>query len=150
MFGTSRELNVGPVAIVSLIAFEALEAAGFASCDLSQCEASPPLDDPRCLQCVADQAAWSQAAIVMAFLSGLMQVVCGLLHLGVLASFLAQPVITGFNFASVSRFRGCARWLDGGGIILNFVVRGAEGDFDCWKSAEIGVWRQSQQPIDGV
>jgi MFS superfamily sulfate permease-like transporter len=101
MFGTSRELNVGPVAIVSLIAFEALEAAGFRSCDLSECKAAPPLADPMCNQCIVDQTAWNQASIVLAFLSGLLQVVCGLLHLGVLATFLAQPVITGFNFASV-------------------------------------------------
>ena len=100
MFGTSRELNVGPVAIVSLMTFETLNGLGILPCDVSLCMKSPPLDDAMCVACVARQATYSEAAVTLAFLSGLMQIVLGLLHLGVLASFLAQPVVTGFNFAS--------------------------------------------------
>lgn len=77
IFGTSRTLAVGPVAVASLMTAAAigeLAAAG-----------SP--------------AYWT-AAMTLALLSGLMLVGMGLLRLGFLANFLSHPVISGFISAS--------------------------------------------------
>lgn len=77
IFGTSRALAVGPVAVVSL-----LTAASVGNL---------------ALQGTAEYAA---AAIVLAFLSGLVLLVLGIFRLGFLANFLSHPVIAGFITAS--------------------------------------------------
>jgi sulfate permease, SulP family len=77
VFGTSRALAVGPVAVVSL-----LTAAAVGNLALPG---------------TADYIA---AAIVLAFLSGLMLVAMGVFRLGFLANFLSHPVIAGFITAS--------------------------------------------------
>ncbi|MDX5363101.1 MAG: sulfate permease [Pseudazoarcus pumilus] len=77
LFGTSRVLAVGPVAVVSLMTATAI--GSFAA--------------------AGSEAYWA-AAITLAFLSGLMLLVMGLLRLGFLASFLSHPVIAGFISAS--------------------------------------------------
>jgi SulP family sulfate permease len=77
VFGTSRALAVGPVAVVSLMTAAAvgnLAAVG-----------TPE---------------YHAAAIALALLSGLMLVAMGLLKLGFLANFLSHPVISGFITAS--------------------------------------------------
>ena len=77
IFGTSRTLAVGPVAVVSLMT---AAAAGT----------------------VAAQGAPEHlgAAIALALLSGLLLLAMGLLRLGFLANFLSHPVISGFITAS--------------------------------------------------
>ncbi len=77
IFGTSRALSVGPVAVVSLMTAAAVGNLA--------------------LQGTAEYAA---AAIVLAFLSGLMLVLMGVLRLGFIANFLSHPVIAGFITAS--------------------------------------------------
>ncbi len=77
IFGTSRTLAVGPVAVVSL-----MTAAAIA---------------PIAAQGTADYLA---AAVTLAFLSGLILVVMAVLRLGFLANFLSHPVISGFITAS--------------------------------------------------
>ena len=77
VFGTSRALAVGPVAVVSLMTASALAPLG--------------------LQSVAEHVA---AAAVLAGLSGLMLLAMGLLRLGLVANFLSHPVIAGFITAS--------------------------------------------------
>ncbi|WP_240482050.1 SulP family inorganic anion transporter [Ruegeria marisrubri] len=77
IFGTSRALAVGPVAVVSLMTASALAPLGLAN--------------------VADYVA---AAGVLALLSGLFLVAMGALRLGALASLLSHPVIAGFISAS--------------------------------------------------
>jgi len=77
VFGTSRALAVGPVAVVSL-----LTAAAVGNLALPG---------------TADYIA---AAIALAFLSGLMLLAMGLFRLGFLANFLSHPVIAGFITAS--------------------------------------------------
>lgn len=77
IFGTSRVLAVGPVAVVSLMTAAAVGNLA--------------------LQGTADYAA---AAITLAFISGLILTVMGLLRLGFLANFLSHPVIAGFITAS--------------------------------------------------
>lgn len=77
VFGTSRTLAVGPVAVVSLMTASAAGAV-----------AAP------------GTAEYWQAAITLAALSGVMLVVLGLLRLGFLANLLSHPVITGFISAS--------------------------------------------------
>ncbi|MEZ5931720.1 MAG: sulfate permease [Alphaproteobacteria bacterium] len=77
IFGTSRALAVGPVAVVSLMTAAAIGNLGLTN--------------------LADQAL---AAITLAFLSGLMLVLMGVFRLGFLANFLSHPVIAGFITAS--------------------------------------------------
>ncbi len=77
LFGTSRTLAVGPVAVVSLMTASAAGA-------------------------VAAQGTvqYMEAAITLAALSGVMLVVLGILRLGFLANLLSHPVIAGFISAS--------------------------------------------------
>jgi SulP family sulfate permease len=77
IFGTSRVLAVGPVAVVSLMTAAAIgEHAA-----------------------IGTPAYWA-FAITLAFMSGAMLLVMGLLRLGFLAHFLSHPVISGFISAS--------------------------------------------------
>ncbi len=76
LFGTSRVLAVGPVAVVSLMTAAAISDLG-------------PLGI----------APWA-IAITLAFLSGTILLLMGTLRLGFLANFLSHPVISGFITAS--------------------------------------------------
>ena len=78
LFGTSRVLAVGPVAIISL-----MTAAAVGQMALS------------------GTAEYATAAIVLAFMSGLILLVMGVLRLGFLANFLSHPVIAGFMAAAI-------------------------------------------------
>ena len=77
IFGTSRALAVGPVAVVSLLTASAVGQ-------------------------VAEQgtAGYAVAALTLAFLSGGFLVLLGVFRLGFLANFLSHPVIAGFITAS--------------------------------------------------
>lgn len=77
LFGTSRALAVGPVAVISLMTASAIGEAG--------------------AQGGVDPLA---AAVVLALLSGLILIAMGLFRLGFLANFLSHPVISGFITAS--------------------------------------------------
>ena len=77
VFGTSRTLAVGPVAVVSL-----MTAAAVA-----------PL-------AAQGSAEYLGAAIALALLSGLLLLAMGLLRLGFMANFISHPVISGFITAS--------------------------------------------------
>jgi len=77
IFGTSRQLSVGPTAMDSLIV-----AAGITSI------ATVGPDN------------YIAAAILLAFLMGLMQLAFGIFKLGFLVNFLSKPVISGFTSAA--------------------------------------------------
>ncbi len=77
LFGTSRVLAVGPVAVVSLMTAAAIG-------QLAE----------------AGTAGYAIAALTLAFLSGGMLLLMGVLRLGFLANFLSHPVISGFISAS--------------------------------------------------
>ena len=77
IFGTSRALAVGPVAVISLMT--AAAAGNLAA------QGSPE---------------YLAIAILLALISGLMLVVMGLFRLGFVANFLSHPVISGFITAS--------------------------------------------------
>lgn len=77
IFGTSRALAVGPVAVVSL-----MTAAAVGNLALQ------------------GTAEYALAAITLAFMSGVMLLVMGIFRLGFLANFLSHPVIAGFITAS--------------------------------------------------
>lgn len=77
VFGTSRTLAVGPVAILSLMT---AAAAGKIAA-----QGSPE---------------YIQAALILAFLSGAILLVMGLFRMGFLANFLSHPVVSGFITAS--------------------------------------------------
>ena len=77
IFGTSRVLAVGPVAVVSLMTAAAIGEHALPG--------SPMY--------------WAMA-ITLAFMSGGMLVLMGVLRLGFLANFLSHPVISGFISAS--------------------------------------------------
>jgi len=76
LFGSSRQLQNGPVAIISL-----MTAAALIPLNLS-----------------AEQ--YIAYAAMLAIMAGLMQVVLGLLRLGVLVDFLSHPVVIGFTNAA--------------------------------------------------
>lgn len=77
VFGTSRTLAVGPVAVISLMTAVAVgDIAAQGSFD------------------------YYLAAICLAFISGLILVIMGIFRLGFLANFLSHPVIAGFIIAS--------------------------------------------------
>ncbi|MEM1428833.1 MAG: sulfate permease [Pseudomonadota bacterium] len=77
IFGTSRALAVGPVAVVSLLTASAVGQ-------------------------IAEQgtAGYAVAALTLAFLSGGFLLLMGVFRLGFLANFLSHPVIAGFITAS--------------------------------------------------
>ena len=77
IFGTSRALAVGPVAVVSLLTASAVGQVA-----------------------EAGTAGYAVAALTLAFLSGAFLVLLGVLRLGFLANFLSHPVIAGFITAS--------------------------------------------------
>ncbi|MDI4636010.1 MULTISPECIES: SulP family inorganic anion transporter [Halomonadaceae] len=77
LFGTSRTLAVGPVAILALMTGAALAPVA-----------------------IVGSAEYLQAAMVLALLSGLMLTLMGVLKLGFFANFLSHPVISGFLTAS--------------------------------------------------
>jgi len=77
VFGTSRALSVGPVAVISLMTAAAIGNLGLSS----------PADN-------------ALAAMTLALLSGLVLLAMGVFRLGFLANFLSHPVIAGFITAS--------------------------------------------------
>jgi SulP family sulfate permease len=77
LFGTSRQLAVGPVAVVSLMTLSAASAV-----------AAPGSAD------------FIAAALILALLSGLILLLMGVLRLGFLANLLSHPVVSGFITAS--------------------------------------------------
>ena len=77
LFGSSRQLATGPVAVVSLMTASALEPiAG------------------------ANQELYIAYAIMLALMVGVFQLGLGLLRLGVLVNFLSHPVVVGFTNAA--------------------------------------------------
>ena len=77
LFGSSRQLATGPVAVVSLMTASALEPiAG------------------------ANQELYIAYAIMLALMVGIFQLSLGLLRLGVLVNFLSHPVVVGFTNAA--------------------------------------------------
>jgi len=87
IFGTSRTLAVGPVAVVSLMSAAAVGSVA-----------------------AQGSATFLEASILLALLSGACLLVMGLFRLGFLANFLSHPVISGFISASglliaVSQFK---------------------------------------------
>lgn len=77
LFGTSRTLAVGPVAVISLMTLTAASAVA-------------PAGSPDFIA----------ATLILALLSGLILIAMGLLRLGFLASLLSHPVVSGFITAS--------------------------------------------------
>jgi SulP family sulfate permease len=77
LFGTSRALAVGPVAVISLMTLTAASAVA-----------------------VPGSAEFIAATLVLALLSGLILIVMGVLRLGFLANLLSHPVVSGFITAS--------------------------------------------------
>ncbi len=77
LFGSSRQLQTGPVAVVSLMTAASLEPIATAGGD-----------------------AFIAYAILLALMVGLFQLALGLLRLGVLVNFLSHPVVLGFTNAA--------------------------------------------------
>lgn len=77
LFGTSRQLAVGPVAMVSLLVFSGISTL-----------ATPGTEE------------YLSLAILLAFMVGMIQFLLGFLRLGFLVNFLSHAVISGFISAS--------------------------------------------------
>jgi len=77
IFGSSRQLATGPVAVVSLLTAAALEPIA-----------------------ASNSEGYLAYAIMLALLVGIFQLALGFLKLGVLVDFLSHPVVTGFTNAA--------------------------------------------------
>ena len=77
LFGSSRQLATGPVAVVSLLTASALEPIAGANPEL-----------------------YIAYAVMLALMVGVFQIGLGLLRLGVLVNFLSHPVVVGFTNAA--------------------------------------------------
>ena len=77
VFGTSRQLSVGPVAMDSLLTASALAALS-----------------------LVDTPSYVAAAVLLAALVGAVQLVLGLARAGFVVNFLSRPVISGFTSAA--------------------------------------------------
>jgi SulP family sulfate permease len=77
LFGSSRQLATGPVAVVSLMTASALGPIAGANPEL-----------------------YISYAIMLAFMVGLFQLALGMLQMGVLVNFLSHPVVVGFTNAA--------------------------------------------------
>ena len=77
LFGSSRQLATGPVAVVSLLTAAALEPIA-----------------------ASGSAGYVAYAITLSLIVGLFQLMLGLLRLGVVVNFLSHPVILGFTNAA--------------------------------------------------
>ncbi|MEW5925733.1 MAG: SulP family inorganic anion transporter, partial [Candidatus Zixiibacteriota bacterium] len=77
LFGSSRQLATGPVAVVSLMTATALEPLATAGSEM-----------------------FVAYAILLALLVGLFQLLLGLLRLGLVVNFLSHPVVNGFTNAA--------------------------------------------------
>lgn len=77
VFGTSRTLSVGPVAVISLMTAAAIGT-------VSSTSALPP----------------TTVAMLLALVSGVFLMLLGILRFGFLANFLSHPVVSGFISAS--------------------------------------------------
>lgn len=76
LFGTSRTLAVGPVAVAALMVADAL--TGYA----------------------ATEGEWIEGAIVLSAEVGILMLIAGLLGLGRLVAFVSHPVLSGFTSAA--------------------------------------------------
>ena len=77
LFGSSRTLSVGPVAVLSLMTAAALSRL--------------PLETP---------AEYAAAALTLSFMTGAILLIAGLLRLGFVANFIPRPVLVAFVTAS--------------------------------------------------
>ena len=85
MFGSSKQLATGPVAVVSLLTASAV---------------IPLVGDPGGMSQEQLVAAYAPLAILLAFLVGVFQLFLGVFRLGVIVNFLSHPVIVGFTNAA--------------------------------------------------
>jgi sulfate permease, SulP family len=77
LFGSSRQLATGPVAVVSLMTAATLETLATAGCE-----------------------GYIAYAILLSLLVGLFQLALGVLRLGIVVNFLSHPVVNGFTNAA--------------------------------------------------
>ena len=80
LLGTSRELSVGPAALISLMTAQAIR------------EVAPEAAEGSTL--------WVSLAILLALTVGAVQLGLGLVRLGLLVNFLSRPVVSGFMSAA--------------------------------------------------
>jgi sulfate transporter 4 len=81
LFGTSRHLGIGPVALVSLLVSQVTLSTNNAGHDYSANEKTA-------------------FALLMAFSAGFVQILMGLFHIGFIINFISHPVIAGFTTAA--------------------------------------------------
>ncbi|CEM10010.1 unnamed protein product [Vitrella brassicaformis CCMP3155] len=129
LLGSSRQLAVGPVAIVSILTAEAISELGI----------DPKLSDGN------ENPLYTSRAIALAFVVGIYSLGLGLFRLGFLVNFLGHPVASGFTSAGaiiigLSQLKHVVGYqVDKGTIQKSFesIIEGAE-DFS-WQSFLMGV-----------
>ncbi len=90
LFGSSNQLSTGPVAMTSLLTASALTILASPGSDL-----------------------YIQLAIQLALVAGVIRILMGLLHLGLVVNLLSHPVLTGFTNAAaiIISFSQLSKWL---------------------------------------
>eukprot|EP00906_Rhabdomonas_costata_P008746 RCo012416 len=86
MFGNSRQLAVGPVAVTSLML-----GSGLQSLFNGRVNSDPNNPNDPCLQ-----DSYNRAAVQVALMAGILYTTIGILRMGFLANFLSRAVISGF------------------------------------------------------
>ena len=110
-FGSSKDITVGPTAIMALM------TAQYAATELVD-ESGLPVGP--------------YYAVLLAFLSGIIILVCGILRLGVVIDFISVPVIAGFtSAAAITIASGQVKSLFGLTIVHKVHV-GGEGIVNTW------------------
>jgi len=102
LMGTSRQLGVGPVAMVSLLVEVGLKGAlSEEQCPEYYAQKNSTLPEADWeLQATLCPDEYARLAFLTSFLVGLFQIGAGVLNLGFLVSFLAHPVVSGFTSAA--------------------------------------------------
>ncbi|KAF8066266.1 SULTR2 [Scenedesmus sp. PABB004] len=90
LFGSSRELAVGPVAVTSLLIASSLKVVVPGAADITNPNNPPP-------DLVGVQAEYNRLTIQLSFLVACMYTAVGVLNLGFLTNFLSHSVIGGFT-----------------------------------------------------
>jgi len=89
-FGTSKQMAIGPTAIMSIIVYDGLANV----LNEDNCPAMATSSDKPNELC---PEAYVSAALVLSFWVGLINLLAGLVNMGTLVNFLAHPVIAGFT-----------------------------------------------------
>lgn len=84
-FGTSKHISIGSFAVVSIMAGDAAD------------KVIEEISKDKTLSLEEEEAARIQAVVTLALMVGVIQIILGILHFGILSDYLPEPLIRGFT-----------------------------------------------------